>query len=172
MGAPSSRFHHRQQIAQLLAFRLFLIAFCHDTHRKMAEAAEDLEDFVQQSETAETPNLAAGSSASASEAKQSTSKKRNAFAELMAPKPKAPKSESDTKSSKKPEGWRGALLGYIQHPDRYSQVVRATENTVLIKDSFPKATVHLLLLPRSPKHYGLRPHGMVPWSCDVGPPDL
>jgi aprataxin len=55
--------------------------------------------------------------------------------------------------------WRGALVEYIEHPERFpGQVVRATANTVLIKDAFPKATIHLLLLPRSPAHYLLHPH--------------
>jgi aprataxin len=55
--------------------------------------------------------------------------------------------------------WRGALIEYIEHPERFpDQVLRVTANTVLVKDAFPKATVHLLLLPRSPAHYLLHPH--------------
>lgn len=55
--------------------------------------------------------------------------------------------------------WRGALVEYIDHPERYpDQVLRVTEHTVLIRDAFPKATIHLLLLPRSPAHYLLHPH--------------
>jgi len=55
--------------------------------------------------------------------------------------------------------WRGALIEYITHPERFpDQVLRVTPDTVLIKDAFPKATIHLLLLPRSPEHYLLHPH--------------
>lgn len=89
--------------------------------------------------------------------------KRNAFTELMAPKPKMPKTEDgDTnphRSHKFNFPQRKALLEYINHPERFpNQVLRVTPNTVLIKDAFPKATVHLLLLPRSPAHYNLHPH--------------
>jgi len=55
--------------------------------------------------------------------------------------------------------WRGALLDYIQHPERFPQsVLRVTDSTVLLRDLYPKATVHLLLLPRSPAFYELHPH--------------
>lgn len=130
----------------------------------MAEAAEDPEDFAQ-------PKVAPVSHG------LHESKKRNAFAELMAPKPKAAKPDASTgpssvsarssshKETKKPGAktaksqWSSALLEYIDHPDRFpQQVIRVTDNTVLIRDGFPKATVHLLLLPRSPAHYDLHPH--------------
>ncbi|KAK4154541.1 HIT-like domain-containing protein [Chaetomidium leptoderma] len=90
--------------------------------------------------------------------------KRNAFAELMAPKPKAPISQAPqsmaSKASQVIRGvWRGALIEYIEHPERFpDNVLRVTADTVLIKDAFPKATIHLLLLPRSPAHYLLHPH--------------
>ncbi|KAK3324568.1 HIT-like domain-containing protein [Cercophora scortea] len=94
-------------------------------------------------------------------------KKRNAFLELMSPKHKSPKTavipadpHSHAAAKLKKGSYRGALLEYIQHPDRFpaSQVLRTTPNTVLIRDAFPKATVHLLLLPRSPAHYEQHPH--------------
>ncbi|KAK3502505.1 HIT-like domain-containing protein [Neurospora crassa] len=135
----------------------------------MAEAAEDPQDFAN-SPTAPSSHLHEISSGS-------QSKKRNAFAELMAPKPKA--ARPDASSSRSPAGvpspthkrtknpggktttrskWSGALLEYIDHPDRFpQQVIRVTEKTVLIRDAFPKATVHLLLIPRSPDHYDLHP---------------
>ncbi|KAK0645715.1 HIT-like domain-containing protein [Cercophora newfieldiana] len=124
----------------------------------MAEPAEDKEDFAEASSVAprnrDPPALMS---------QTAPEKKRNAFAELMSPKPKAAKSDaSDTKphrSLKSLSPWKGALLDYIKHPEQFpDQVLRVTPNTVLIKDSFPKATVHLLLLPRSPEHYGLHPH--------------
>jgi aprataxin len=47
----------------------------------------------------------------------------------------------------------------MTHPERFPDaVLRVTPHTVLIKDAFPKATVHLLLLPRSPEHHLLHPH--------------
>lgn len=111
----------------------------------MAETAEDVED-VQPDSNAPSASTA--------------SNKRNAFLELMAPKQKSSKASSSTTAKpRKGEGWRLALLPYIQHPERFSNklVIRYTEDIVLIQDQFPKATVHLLLLPRSPKFYDLRP---------------
>ena len=110
---------------------------------KMAEPAEDIEDHTS---TATSPT---------------SSKPRNAFVELMAPKPKPPPSLSQPKFSKggNPFKGRGALLEYIQHPERFpNEALRVTPHTVLIRDLYPKATVHLLLLPRSPAHHDLHPH--------------
>ncbi|KAK3943320.1 Aprataxin-like protein [Diplogelasinospora grovesii] len=110
----------------------------------MAEPAEDLDD---------------GKDAS------SKPQKRNAFAELMAPKPKVAKSDSkappSTKASAKYDR-RDELLSYIQNPESFPRgqvVLRVTPDTVLIRDLYPKATIHLLLLPRSPAHHDLHPHG-------------
>ncbi|KAK3983999.1 HIT-like domain-containing protein [Cladorrhinum sp. PSN332] len=112
----------------------------------MAEPAEDVADFV------DSPPPPPGGN---NDARATTTK--NAFTELMKPKPK--KDHSEKANQIKNGRWRGALIEYIEHPERFpTQVVRVTENTVLIKDLFPKATVHLLLLPRSPKHYLLHPH--------------
>lgn len=124
----------------------------------MAEAAEDKEDFAEASSAVHR-----GTDPHPSTSRGVPEKKRNAFAELMSPKLKAPKSDASDKkphrSLKSLSPWKGALLDYIKHPERFpDQVLRATPNTILIKDSFPKATVHLLLLPRSPEHYDLHPH--------------
>lgn len=90
---------------------------------------------------------------------------KNAFAELMAPKrsPPAfrlpPQSLAHKASQVKGGKWRGALAEYVEQPERFpGQVVRVTEHTVLIRDAFPKATVHLLLLPRSRARHLLHPH--------------
>ncbi|KAK1777142.1 HIT-like domain-containing protein, partial [Copromyces sp. CBS 386.78] len=121
------------------------------THTMVEAAAEDPEDLVQ----------SPGSHG------LHQSKKRNAFAELMAPKPNATKLDASSSAGARSSShkntakskWSGALLEYIDHPDRFPQhVIRVTDNTVLIRDRFPKATVHLLLLPRSPAHYDLHPH--------------
>ncbi|KAK4235615.1 HIT-like domain-containing protein [Achaetomium macrosporum] len=143
----------------------------------MTEAAEDFEDFAQPESvqptvpTTETEKPESASKESkhdattpAASAATKPEPKRNAFTELMRPKPKAPISQAPqsmaSKASQVIRGvWRGALIEYIEHPERFpGQVLRATANTVLIKDAFPKATIHLLLLPRSPAHYLLHPH--------------
>ncbi|KAK4198271.1 putative Aprataxin [Triangularia verruculosa] len=120
----------------------------------MAEQAEDIDDIVD-------PPIGAGSSEHHSKTASSSSKPKNAFAELMASKRKAPTSPQGDQSKKKGKGdrWRGALVQYINNPSSFgTQVLRETPNTVLLKDAFPKATVHLLLLPRSEKHHLLRPN--------------
>ncbi|TGJ80204.1 hypothetical protein E0Z10_g8561 [Xylaria hypoxylon] len=83
--------------------------------------------------------------------------KRNAFAELMAPKPKKPQ-ELPTLAST-----RGALTGgfkarnglgaYTTDPASFpaSRVIYHNESFVAINDLYPKSTVHTLLLPRSPQ---------------------
>lgn len=143
-----------------------------------AEPAEDLEDLIPpesapptaESPSASLPDHGAHDATVAMQATASTSKPpansklRDAFAELMAPKPKAPISQAPqsmaSKASQVIRGvWRGALVEYIDHPEKFpDKVLRVTANTVLIKDAFPKATIHLLLLPRSPAHYLLHPH--------------
>jgi len=126
----------------------------------MAEAAEHMEDFAEQLQ--DVPRDVAPQASTSQNAPEKKNK-RNAFAELMSSKLKAPKSDAPDKkphrSLKSLSPWKGALLDYIKHPERFpDQVIRSTPNAVLIKDSFPKATVHLLLLPRSPAHYDLHPH--------------
>ncbi|KAK3378663.1 HIT-like domain-containing protein [Lasiosphaeria ovina] len=112
----------------------------------MAENAEDAGDFAGDESAQE---------------KQTTAPPRNAFTELMAPKTKPPKPDAG-KSSRSATGkggkWTGALVEYIEHPERFPrEVLRVTPNTVLIKDLYPKATIHLLLLPRDPAHYLMNP---------------
>ncbi|KAK1243582.1 hypothetical protein MKX08_001720 [Trichoderma sp. CBMAI-0020] len=83
--------------------------------------------------------------------------KQDAFAKLMAPKPK---------STPKPPGSRPhlfknrmALGAYIADPESYpaSVVIYHNADFVVIHDKFPKATVHTLLLPRSARHSLLHP---------------
>lgn len=78
----------------------------------------------------------------------------------MAPKPKT------ILSPPKPPGTRPhlfknrmALGAYIAAPESYpaSVVIYYNADFVVIHDKFPKATVHTLLLPRSPKHTLLHP---------------
>ncbi|KAK0726632.1 HIT-like domain-containing protein [Apiosordaria backusii] len=119
----------------------------------MAEQAEDIDDIID-------PPMGAGPSKHHNETSSTSSKPKNAFTELMAPKRKSSSSPPDQPPKKdKRDRWRGALVQYIDNPSSFgTQVLRVTPNTVLIKDSFPKATVHLLLLPRSKKHSLLRPN--------------
>ena len=144
----------------------------------MADPAEDMDDYaesalptaepIQPIPVPETPSAPPKQPPSRHDTTQAIPTqppdKRNAFAELMRPKPKAPISQAPqsmaSKASQVIRGvWRGALVEYIDHPERFpGQVLRVTEHTVLIKDAFPKATIHLLLLPRSPAHYLLHPH--------------
>jgi aprataxin len=104
----------------------------------------------------------------AEEVTQLIPKKRNAFAELMAPKKSVKLTQtqsassvpsSSVGSSSKGNNWRGGLLDYIIGWEKFPSdvVLRVTPNTVLIRDMFPKATIHLLLLPRSPAHYNQHP---------------
>ncbi|KAH7318663.1 HIT-like domain-containing protein [Stachybotrys elegans] len=78
---------------------------------------------------------------------------KNAFAELMAPKPKAQPKPSPSRASKGFSfGGRMGLGEYLDDPQTFpsSIVLYHTEDFVAIRDKFPKATIHTLLLPRSP----------------------
>lgn len=92
--------------------------------------------------------------------------KQDAFAKLMAPKPSSstPASSQPTLKppSSKPHPFnknRMALGAYIDSPESFppSIVIYHTADFVVIHDKFPKATVHTLLLPRSPRHRLLHP---------------
>lgn len=54
---------------------------------------------------------------------------------------------------------RDGLLAYIQEPETFpsSRVIYHNEEWVLIRDLYPKASVHLLLLPRNPRYYSQHP---------------
>ncbi len=125
----------------------------------MAEPAEDIDDLTPTADhkDSDVPSASAEDTTEKIDAGGSSSK-RNAFAELMSPKSKVQKSSpsngnrtmqtSQISSQICLRSQRG-LLPYIQNPESFPPgiVLRATPNTVLIKDMFPKATVHLLLLP-------------------------
>ncbi|CAB4257209.1 similar to Saccharomyces cerevisiae YOR258W HNT3 DNA 5' AMP hydrolase involved in DNA repair [Maudiozyma barnettii] len=62
--------------------------------------------------------------------------------------------------------WRGALQQYITHPERFetltesysgSRVIYHDSKVVLITDGFPKASEHILILPRNPVLSKLHP---------------
>lgn len=52
-----------------------------------------------------------------------------------------------------------SLLPYLLEPDKFRErILRVTQDTVLIRDKYPKASVHLLLLPRWTPHRDYHPH--------------
>ncbi|KAF2703487.1 HIT-like protein [Pleomassaria siparia CBS 279.74] len=61
---------------------------------------------------------------------------------------------------------RDGLIRYIEHPERITDgsVVEYDDKFVVIKDKFPKASVHLLLLPRDPALY--TQHSLIALSTD------
>lgn len=89
-------------------------------------------------------------------------KRKDAFSELMSPKSKHQKSTTHTSGASKSNSFsnsRNGLLTYILNPTSYpAQVITHDEKTVLIRDAFPKATLHLLLLPRDASKRDLHPH--------------
>ncbi|ORY71844.1 HIT domain-containing protein [Pseudomassariella vexata] len=76
---------------------------------------------------------------------------RNAFTELMAPKPKA--AAPPKQDSSKPRSFRDrdGLGAYTANPTNYpsNRVIYHNDDFVAINDLYPKSTVHTLLLPRS-----------------------
>ncbi|KAL2862752.1 DNA 5'-adenosine monophosphate hydrolase [Aspergillus lucknowensis] len=90
---------------------------------------------------------------------------RDAFAELLSPKTKQPKQESKSLSNDILRKARGAfhprdgLGAYIAKPETYppSVVVYHNDDFVVVHDMFPKASLHLLLLPRDPEKTFVHP---------------
>jgi aprataxin len=85
--------------------------------------------------------------------------KRNAFSELMSPKAKQSKPSKPAGRHSNPADPRNNLLPYILQPSKFPAdvVIAHNENTVLVRDAYPKATVHLLLLPRDSSKWSLNP---------------
>lgn len=77
----------------------------------------------------------------------------------MKPKPKAPPPQQDVQSQRTRFYGRDGLAAYTIDPASFpqSRVVYYNDKFVVINDLFPKATVHLLILPRDPKINILRP---------------
>ncbi|CAI6340887.1 unnamed protein product [Periconia digitata] len=88
----------------------------------------------------------------------SSSKRPNAFTELMSAwkKPKSNTAiaaeDAPSRSKSRPFDYKDGLGIYIQHPEKNPEgrVVEYDDDWVVINDKFPKASVHLLLLPRDP----------------------
>ncbi|KAH7008117.1 HIT-like domain-containing protein [Ilyonectria destructans] len=89
------------------------------------------------------------------------SKMRNAFSELMNPKPKAAAPPPPPKMSRggNPFRDRMGLGAYLEDPASYpsSRVISHSDDFVLINDRYPKSVVHTLLLPRSTSHNLMHP---------------
>jgi aprataxin len=99
-------------------------------------------------------------------------KKRDAFTELMSSKSKLPKptamtdlareatsSSSPSHSRRKPDGWRNAFSAYVADPAAFTplNVIYHTSDFVVLRDRFPKASIHLLILTRDAKKSLLHP---------------
>ncbi|KAI5917322.1 HIT-like protein [Camillea tinctor] len=117
----------------------------------------DSEDAITQEEI---EGIAPAPFPAATDAAPSVSQgtKRNAFTELMAPRPKKPSTseeagESAVVSRGKSFARRDGLGAYIEDPGSHAQaVIFHNEDFVAIHDKYPKASVHTLLLPRSAAH--------------------
>ncbi|USP82028.1 hypothetical protein yc1106_09302 [Curvularia clavata] len=110
----------------------------------------------------EQPNQPPSSTESASQ------KRPNAFTELMSQskKPKTPVPASDSpgmskKVSTSSKGWdpRDGLGVYIDAPEKNPEgrVLEYDDDFVVITDKYPKASVHLLLIPRKRTYYTQHP---------------
>ncbi|KAL0944126.1 histidine triad nucleotide-binding protein [Colletotrichum truncatum] len=85
---------------------------------------------------------------------------KNAFTELMTRKRKPETATEPPKSSRgRSSRSRDGLGVYIDNPASFpaSRVIYHNEDFVAINDLYPKASVHTLLLPRSPTHNLLHP---------------
>ncbi|EQC32219.1 hypothetical protein SDRG_09971 [Saprolegnia diclina VS20] len=51
--------------------------------------------------------------------------------------------------------WKDALLVYVAAPAEHADVVFYDETVVVVKDKYPKAKLHLLVLPRQPMPFGV-----------------
>ncbi|KAH8167805.1 hypothetical protein CIB48_g429 [Xylaria polymorpha] len=118
----------------------------------MSATESDPEDAVTKEEITGTAAAPEPSSAGVSRGT-----KRNAFAELMAPKPKKPHEVPTLASTRSAftGGFkaRDGLGAYTADPASFpaSRVIYHNESFVAINDLYPKSTVHTLLLPRSPR---------------------
>jgi aprataxin len=96
---------------------------------------------------------------SSSKSSKSPPSKRFKLSHLINPHSNAPQSgtRSATKLTSNP---RDGLLEYILNPTSFSlvsEVIYHNDSWVLIKDRYPKASVHFLLLPRDPEFYTQHP---------------
>ncbi|KAH6642317.1 HIT-like domain-containing protein [Boeremia exigua] len=91
-----------------------------------------------------------------------STKAHDAVAELMSSKkPKSSTEPVELPAKPKMRGFdpRDGLGIYIEHPEKNPEglVVEYDDDFVVIKDKFPKASVHLLLIPRKPEYHYQHP---------------
>lgn len=79
--------------------------------------------------------------------------------EMMKPKQKSPPVSPDAATKRTLFSRRDGLAAYTIDPASFpqSRVVYFNDKFTVINDLFPKAQVHLLILPRDPKKSVLRP---------------
>lgn len=98
----------------------------------------------------------------AGDASRKTVPLKNAFQTLMAPKPKppTPSSNADPKEKLNQYYGRAALGAYIQSPSSFpsSRVLSYDDHFVVVRDLFPKSSIHLLILPRDSTKTALHPY--------------
>lgn len=90
--------------------------------------------------------------------------------ELMAPKPKPQSTTKPSPSSPAPSfRGRDGLGAYLADPASHppSTIIFHTPDAVAIRDMFPKATVHCLLLPRCPRRSRMHPFDALSDSTDA-----
>ncbi|CAO2655242.1 Nn.00g103060.m01.CDS01 [Neocucurbitaria sp. VM-36] len=95
----------------------------------------------------------------------SSHKRPNAFTEIMSSmkksRPTAQPPGGHSKAKSAVQGWdpRNGLAIYIEKPETNPEgrVVEYDDDYVVINDKYPKASVHLLLLPRKPEYYTQHP---------------
>ncbi|KZF26540.1 HIT-like protein [Xylona heveae TC161] len=90
-----------------------------------------------------------------------STQKRDAFAELMAPKPKHHPAPKPSRPRAHPNLFigRDGLGAYSYDPTAFGpeRVIYYNDDFVVINDLYPKAAVHILLLPRDPSKFLLHP---------------
>ncbi|KAJ4331413.1 aprataxin-like protein [Didymella glomerata] len=131
----------------------------------MAEATNRQRKSKSRAEQHQDPVLAEeidGTSEPQASGKSTTSKRANAFTELMSakkPKPTPEPAEAPPKPVKRGFDARDGLGLYIAHPEQNPEglVVEYDDDFVVIRDKFPKASVHLLLIPRKQEYYTQHP---------------
>ncbi|KAF2744989.1 HIT-like protein [Sporormia fimetaria CBS 119925] len=87
---------------------------------------------------------------------------KNAFQELMSSshtqqRPGIAPKKPSVPPKKYTNDPRNNLLEYIKAPQKSPEVIEYDDEFVVIKDRFPKASIHLLILPRDPAIYDQHP---------------
>ncbi|OAL46628.1 HIT-like protein [Pyrenochaeta sp. DS3sAY3a] len=82
---------------------------------------------------------------------------------------KPSKAANNGKSVSKSFDPRNGLIVYIERPEENPEgrVVEYDDDFVLIRDKYPKASVHLLLIPRKPTYYNEHPLHLLSTNADL-----